>query len=74
MSIALSPADVMPAIASLQAQRYRGMSAGEKLALADGMWELAWEATKAGVRMRHPDLDDAAVAARSKAILRDAAD
>ena len=74
MTTAFSTADVMPMIASLQTQRYREMSPIEKLAIADGMWELACEATKAGVRMRFPDLDDAAIAVRARAILREAAD
>lgn len=57
----LSPEDVAPDIAELQVRRYRHMTAAEKLACADALWELAWDATKAGVRMRRPDFDEAAV-------------
>ena len=32
------------------------MSPGEKLSLADSLWDVVWSATQAGVRMRHPDL------------------
>lgn len=74
MLTAFSPSSVMPAVAARQTQRYREMSPDEKLALADSMWELAWDATQAGVRMRYPELDDAAVAVLARAILRDAAD
>jgi hypothetical protein len=50
------------------------MSAAEKLACADALWDLAWEATRAGVRMRHPELDEAAVTGAARAIFRSASD
>lgn len=64
--------DVSPVVAERQAQRYRAMSPAEKLALADGMWDLAWDATVAGVRMRNPALDRAAVESAARALIRDA--
>ena len=68
------PRDVMPAVAERQVQRYREMSPTEKLVLADGLWDLAWMAAKAGVRLRNPALDDAAVEAQARTLLRDASD
>lgn len=61
-------------VAELQAQRYRAMSPTEKLAQADALFDLAWDAVKAGVRMRHPDFDDAAVNRAARALFRSAAD
>lgn len=66
--------DVIPAVAELQLRRYRQMSPAEKLAIADGLWDLALDATKAGVRMRDSALDEAAVEARARTLLSDAAD
>ena len=66
--------DVIPAVAARQTAHYRAMSPSEKLVLADGLWDLAWDATTVGVRMRHPALDDAAVAACARRLLRDASD
>ena len=51
------PPDVSPDIADRQVARYRQMTATEKLACADALWDLAWDATQAGVRMRHPGLN-----------------
>jgi hypothetical protein len=50
------PPDVSPDVAERQLARYRQMTATEKLACADALWDLAWDATRAGVRMRHPGL------------------
>lgn len=50
------------------------MTAAEKLACADALWELAWDATVAGVRMRHPDADEESIARDARAILRRATD
>ena len=69
-----SPPDVPSALTERQMQRYREMSPSEKLALADGIWDLAWDATKAGVRLRNPALDDAGVEAQARRLLRDASD
>jgi len=66
--------DVSPEVAELQVRRYRAMSPTEKLALADALWDLAWDATKAGVRMRHPDYDEMAVTKAARLIFRNAAD
>lgn len=66
--------DVSPEVADLQVRRYRAMSPTEKLALADALWDLAWDATKAGVRMRHPEFDEVAVTRAARAIFRSAPD
>ena len=68
------PPDVQPNVALRQAQRYREMSPDQKLAIADHLWDLAWEAAKAGVRMRAPTLGDAAVEAQARQLLLDASD
>jgi hypothetical protein len=65
---------VSPDVAELQARRYRSMSAAEKLRCADALWELAWDATKAGVRMRRPADDEAAVTRVARLIFDRAAD
>lgn len=54
--------------------RYREMSPGSKLALADSLWDLAWDATKAGIRLRQPHLDSASVDLLARQILRNATD
>lgn len=69
-----SSGGVSPDVAELQARRYRSMNAAEKLSCADALWELAWDATKAGVRMRRPDDDEAAVARAAHLIFDHAAD
>lgn len=69
-----SPPDVLPEVADLQVRRYRAMSPAEKLACADALWNLAWDATRAGVRMRHPDFDESAVTSAARAIFRGATD
>jgi hypothetical protein len=51
----LSP-HVSSDVAERQLTRYRQMTATEKLECADALWDLAWDATQAGVRMRHPGL------------------
>ena len=61
--------DVMPMVAERQAQRYREMSPSEKLALADSLWDLAWDAARAGVRSRQPSLNEAAVAIKARELL-----
>jgi hypothetical protein len=71
----ISPPDgVSPEVAQRQVARYRSMTAEEKLACADALWDLAWAATKAGVRMRHPEIDDRALVRDARAIIRLAAD
>jgi len=50
------------------------MTAAEKLACADTLWDLAWDAIKAGVRMRHPEMDDGALVREARQIFTRAAD
>ena len=69
-----SPPDVPPALAARQNHRYREMTAAEKLTIADGIWDLVCEATKAGVRMRNPALDEATVEVQARTLIRDASD
>lgn len=70
----ISVPDVTSDVTARQARRYRQMSPDEKLALADGIWDLAWDAVKAGVRHRHPALDEASVNATARDVFRRAAD
>lgn len=74
LTVILPLPDVSDTVATLQARRYRAMSPAEKLAQADALFDLAWDAVKAGVRMRHPDFDDAAVHHAARALFRRAAD
>jgi hypothetical protein len=69
-----APIDVSPEVAELQLHRYRAMSPAEKLACADALWDLAWDATRAGVRMRHPEYDESTVTSAARAIYRGATD
>ena len=50
------------------------MTAAEKLACADALWDLVWDATKAGVRMRRPDADENTIVHDARAILSRATD
>ena len=68
------PAGVSPDVAERQLDRYRSMTAAEKLACADALWDLAWDATLAGIRMRRPDSDENSVVQDARAILRRATD
>lgn len=68
------PIDVLPEVAELQVQRYRAMRPDEKLACADALWDLAWDAVRAGVRMRHPEYDETTVKAAAREIFRRATD
>ena len=74
MLTALAPLDVSPEVAERQAQRYRQMTPAEKLARADAIWDLAWDAVTSGVRLRDPDLDDASVTRTARELFRRAAD
>ncbi len=69
-----SQVDVLPDVAERQAQRYREMTPAEKLARADAIWDLAWEAVTTGVRIRTPLLDDAGVTRTARELFRRAAD
>ena len=64
--------DVSPEVARRQQARYRAMSPAEKVMLADSLWDLVWDATIAGVRMRHPELAEQEVAREARAVLRSA--
>lgn len=74
LGMSLAARDVSPEVAELQAQRYRAMSAAEKLAQADALWRLARELTKAGVRMRNPRATEAEVESATRALFVRAAD
>lgn len=67
-----APRDVTRDVWERQVRRYREMSPTEKLALADDLWDLAWDAAKAGVVMRNPALDARQVELQARALLRDA--
>lgn len=69
-----TPDGVSPDVAQRQIERYRLMTPEEKLACADGLWELAWDATKAGIRMRHPDANEDTVVREARALLNRASD
>ena len=69
-----SPPDVSPEITALQRLRYREMSAADKLAIADALSDLAWDAAKAGVRLRNPALDEAGVEALARELFASAPD
>ena len=66
--------DVQQEVARKQIERYRGMSPAEKLALADSLWDVVWDATKAGVRMRQPTLTEPEVERAASSQLRHAHD
>ncbi|MEP7001566.1 MAG: hypothetical protein ABI969_13860 [bacterium] len=66
--------DVRDDVARRQIERYRVMSPAEKLALADSLWDLVWDATKAGIRMRQPTLTEPEVERAASSQLRRAHD
>jgi hypothetical protein len=68
------PAGVSADVAERQLARFRSMTAAEKLACADALWDLAWDATLAGIRMRHPNGDENRIVHDARAILHRAAD
>lgn len=70
----LLPWDVTADVAQRQIFRYRQMTPTEKLACADALWDLAWSATLAGVKMRNPGLSDAEAARAAHRVLDDASD
>lgn len=65
---------VSPEVAQRQAERYRAMTPDQKLACADAIWDLAWDAVTTGVRLRQPELDDASVTRVARELFRRAAD
>lgn len=54
------------------AERFRAMTADEKVRLSHALWIEAWNVTSAGVRARHPDWSEEQVAARVQELMRDA--
>jgi hypothetical protein len=66
--------DVSQTVAALQAARYRAMSPSEKMACADALFALAWDAVRAGVRMRQPTLDAVSVDRAARVLLSRASD
>lgn len=70
----LLPWDVATDVVQRQVSRYRQMTATEKLACADALWTLAWEATRLGVRMRNPKFDDFEVTRAARLVFDDASD
>ena len=73
-TMSFAPFDVEPEIVERQTQRYRQMTPAEKLARADAIWALAWDAVTVGVRMRDAALDDAEVTRTARELFRRAAD
>lgn len=61
--------EVSADVAELQSRLYRNMSPDSKLRIADDLWTLALSGVMAGVRMREPDLDDAAVERKARQLL-----
>lgn len=70
----LLPREVSADVAHRQASRYREMTAAEKLACADALWDLAWDATRTGIRMRNPGFDEAEVTRAARIVFDDASD
>ena len=50
---------VSPEVAERQARRYRQMTSAERLARANALSDLAWDAVTTGVRLQHHEVDDA---------------
>lgn len=74
LTMQLLPWDVAADVAQRQVDRYRQMTATEKLTGADALWDLAWEATRAGVRMRHPEFSDSEVTHAARQAFEHASD
>lgn len=55
-----------------QTERFRAMSAHEKVGLAHALWVEAREVIAAGVRARHPRWTEEEVAACVRELMRDA--
>lgn len=53
-------------------ERFRAMTADEKVRLSHALWVEARNVTSAGIRARHPDWTEAQVAARVRELMRDA--
>ncbi|MDA1081927.1 MAG: hypothetical protein O2973_09675 [Gemmatimonadetes bacterium] len=70
----LLPWDVTADVAQRQVSRYRQMTATEKLVCADALWDLAWDATQLGVRMRNPEFNESEVAHATRLAFDNASD
>jgi hypothetical protein len=70
----LLPPGVSSEVVERQLRRYRAMSYEEKLHIADDLGRLAWELTSAGIRRRHPELDETRVRSAAVAAFRAATD
>jgi len=49
------------AATEMQIERYRQMTCEERIKIALGLHELACEMARAGIRVQHPDADEAEV-------------
>ena len=54
--------------ASSSSESNRRLSPAEKLTVAFGLHETAWRIASAGLRLRHPELDEEAVQERVRAL------
>lgn len=54
----MSANDTNPKIEKMMLDRYRGMSAAEKLAIVDGLTTMVQQLALADIRRRHPNADD----------------
>lgn len=59
---------------AVQDERFRAMSADEKVRLAQALWREARAVLAAGVRATHPDWPEERLAARVAELVRDAGD
>lgn len=55
-----------------QAERFRAMTADEKVRLSEALWVEARAVTIAGVRGRHPGWSEEEIATRVRELMRDA--
>lgn len=62
----------MDSVLDRQAERFRAMTADEKVRLSHALWLETRNVTAAGVRARHPDWTDVQVAAGVRELMRDA--
>jgi uncharacterized protein YrrD len=62
----------MDIVLAHQTERLRAMTANEKVRLSHALWLEARSVAAAGVRARHPDWSGEQVAARVRALMRDA--
>ncbi len=62
----------MNSVFARQAERFRVMTADEKVQLSHALWVEARAITAAGVRARHPEWSDDQVATRVRELMRDA--